>query len=169
MIRKVLILLFLLIGLTSSAFAVDFVTREIRCIADNVWFEARGEGKEGWDAILTVMQSRIKDKRFPNEYCKVVKQKRKNICQFSWVCDSRLNNSTKHRSTNLYREIYDYCETFYQAPHYFIDEKIDGALYYHSNKVKRTALGKMKLSEPVKVGNHYFYREHQKKASAKNI
>lgn len=167
MIRNFLILFTMFIS--CSVNAMDFTNREIQCIADNVWFEARGEGKEGWDAILTVMHSRIEDKRFPNEYCKVVKQKRRNICQFSWVCDSRLNNSTKHRNTKLYREIYDYCQTFYQAPHYFIDEKIKGSLYYHSNKVKRTALGKMKLSNPVKIGNHYFYREHQNKATVKKI
>lgn len=167
MIRNFLILFTMFIS--CSVNAMDFTNREIQCIADNVWFEARGEGKEGWDAILTVMHSRIEDKRFPNEYCKVVKQKRRNICQFSWVCDSRLNNSTKHRNTKLYREIYDYCQTFYQAPHYFIDEKIKGSLYYHSNKVKRTALGKMKLSHPVKIGNHYFYREHQNNATVKKI
>lgn len=139
------------------------VSNEIRCIADNVYFEARGEGREGWDAILTVMHARVNDKRFPSTYCGVVKQKRRNTCQFSWVCNPNLRKKTSHRNTKLYKEILDYAITFYQSPSYFINKDIEGSLFYHNNKVKRTALGKVKVGKTVKIGNHYFYKNHKDK------
>lgn len=136
-------------------------TNEIRCIADNVYFEARGEDRDGWDAILTVMHARVNDDRFPSTYCGVVKQKRRNTCQFSWYCNPSLNKRTSHRNTKLYKEIEDYALTFYQSPSYFINKDIEGSLFYHNNKVKRTSLGKVKVGKAVRIGNHYFYRKHE--------
>ena len=68
------------------------------CLADNVYFEARNQGTAGWSAVISVTLNRVKDKRFPNTVCEVVKQgptreswKKngtyypiKHRCQFSW-------------------------------------------------------------------------------------
>ena len=44
------------------------------CLADNVYFEARNQGTAGWSAVISVTLNRVKDKRFPNTICEVVKQ-----------------------------------------------------------------------------------------------
>ena len=71
------------------------------CLAENVYFESRNQGTAGWSAVISVTLNRVKDKRFPNTICEVVKQgptreswKKngtyypiKHKCQFSWYCD----------------------------------------------------------------------------------
>ena len=71
---------------------------EISCMADNIYFEARNQGTAGWSAVASVTLNRVKDKRFPNTVCEVVKQgptreswkkdgnyyPLKHRCQFSW-------------------------------------------------------------------------------------
>ena len=47
---------------------------EISCMADNIYFEARNQGTAGWSAVASVTLNRVKDKRFPNTVCEVVKQ-----------------------------------------------------------------------------------------------
>ena len=44
------------------------------CLAENVYFEARNQGTAGWSAVISVTLNRVKDKRFPNTVCEVVKQ-----------------------------------------------------------------------------------------------
>jgi spore germination cell wall hydrolase CwlJ-like protein len=83
---------------------------ELFCQAQNIYFEARAEGEQGKQAVAHVVQNRIKDPRFPNTPCGVIKEgrhveswktrgvpdvqpedrvyvPRRNQCQFSWYCD----------------------------------------------------------------------------------
>ena len=83
---------------------------ELKCMAENIYFEGRAEPMVGKIAIGHVVLNRIEDSRFPNTICEVVKQgpvreswktKKdpdladkdrkfypiKNRCQFSWYCD----------------------------------------------------------------------------------
>ena len=46
---------------------------EVTCMADNIYFEARNQGTAGWSAVASVTLNRVKDKRFPNTVCEVVK------------------------------------------------------------------------------------------------
>ena len=47
---------------------------EISCMADNIYFEARNQVNCFWSAVASVTLNRVKDKRFPNTVCEVVKQ-----------------------------------------------------------------------------------------------
>ena len=85
---------------------------ELKCMAENIYFEGRAEPMMGKIAIGHVVMNRIEDKRFPNTICDVVhqgpvreswktrqhkdlpKEKRiyypiKHRCQFSWWCDGQ--------------------------------------------------------------------------------
>jgi Cell Wall Hydrolase len=62
--------------------------RELRCLALNVYYEARGEQPEGQLAVAHVTLNRLRDARFPKTVCKVVYQPG----AFSWTAD-RLNNA----------------------------------------------------------------------------
>lgn len=151
----------LLAGLTISAgtfaqSAVNFAN-EITCLADNIYFEARGEGWHGWSAVASVTMNRVSNPKYPNSVCKVVKQKRNNVCQFSWVCDNKLNNSDKSfRKTKLYRLIRWHAMNHYIGNH---GDTTNGAIFYHSRKIKLTSLGLNKKVRLTKtIGNHVFYR-----------
>jgi spore germination cell wall hydrolase CwlJ-like protein len=84
--------------------------KEVQCLAENIYFEARAESFSGKAAVGNVTRNRVLDSRWPNTYCSVVthgpvreswktKQHkdladservyypRKHRCQFSWYCD----------------------------------------------------------------------------------
>ena len=78
-----------------------FDEHSAECLALNMYHEARGQGTAGLLAVSSVVMNRVKDERFPNTICEVVKQgptreswKKngtyypiKHRCQFSWYCD----------------------------------------------------------------------------------
>ena len=83
--------------------------REMICLAENIYFEARAESVEGKAAVANVTRNSVESDRFPNTYCEVVyqgpvreswKTKQdpnlepvyypiKHRCQFSWYCDGK--------------------------------------------------------------------------------
>ena len=62
------------------------------CLAEAIYFEARGESVEGQFAVAEVILNRVDSPKFPNSICKVVRQGvgRKHACQFSYNCDGKL-------------------------------------------------------------------------------
>lgn len=70
------------------------IASELACLAEVIYFEARGEGDEGMLAVGHVVLNRASDERFPKTICGVVKQGKhvrgkplRNKCQFSYYCD----------------------------------------------------------------------------------
>lgn len=59
--------------------------KELKCLTDNVYHEARGEGTEGMLAVARVTVNRKDSKRYPKTVCKVVYQPH----QFSWTESKR--------------------------------------------------------------------------------
>jgi spore germination cell wall hydrolase CwlJ-like protein len=82
----------------------------ITCLAENIYFEARGESFKAKIAVANVTRNRVEDARWPSTYCGVVQQgpvreswktrsdkslaesdrvyyPKKHRCQFSWFCD----------------------------------------------------------------------------------
>ena len=75
--------------------------KELRCLALNVYFEARGEKAEGQLAVALVTMNRMKSRHYPNSVCGVVWQKR----QFSWTHDGKSDRPTDMRAWKLARKI----------------------------------------------------------------
>ena len=77
--------------------------KQIACIADNIYWEARNQNPKGMIAVGLVTINRVFDTRYPNTACEVVHQGPtrpswknhkisypvKNRCQFSWYCDGK--------------------------------------------------------------------------------
>ena len=62
-----------------------------RCLAEAIYFEARGESLAGQVAVAEVVLNRVDSPSYPATVCGVVKQgeKRRTGCQFSYMCDGR--------------------------------------------------------------------------------
>jgi spore germination cell wall hydrolase CwlJ-like protein len=60
-----------------------------KCLAEAIYFEARGEPELGQAAVAQVVLNRVKNPAYPNTICAVVYQNKhlKNRCQFSFACD----------------------------------------------------------------------------------
>ena len=87
--------------------ALDASEEEIRCLAENIYWEARNQSKEGRLAVAQVTLNRVEDPRFPNTICGVVKQTKYypsgridlHSCQFSWYCDGKSDEPLEHEMT----------------------------------------------------------------------
>jgi spore germination cell wall hydrolase CwlJ-like protein len=70
---------------------------EMWCLAQNIYYEARGSNRADRIAVADVVLNRENDKRYPNTICNVVQQglkhangsMKRNRCQFSWYCDGK--------------------------------------------------------------------------------
>jgi spore germination cell wall hydrolase CwlJ-like protein len=65
--------------------------RAEKCIADAVYFEARGEPLRGQEAVAQVVMNRVFSGRYPNDVCGVVYQNadRHLACQFTFACEGK--------------------------------------------------------------------------------
>ena len=71
-------------------------TNQKTCLAEAMYYEARAEGWRGMLAVGVVIQNRVRDTRYPNDICGVVRQGKywrgnpvKHKCQFSYYCDGK--------------------------------------------------------------------------------
>jgi spore germination cell wall hydrolase CwlJ-like protein len=143
--------------------------RQIRCLAVNSYFEARGEGEKGMAAVDNVVLNRVKNGVYPDGACQVVYETKKDNkgkplkdqCQFSWFCDGK-----EHEITDevIWNEAYNiaYNEYVYAA---IMPDVTDGATYYHADYVNPDN-GVWKdgfLNETAKIGRHIFFKPEHKK------
>jgi spore germination cell wall hydrolase CwlJ-like protein len=65
---------------------------DLGCMAEALYFEARGTGYKGARAVGEVILNRAADSRFPAGICAVVDQRSHGACQFSYRCDAIPNS-----------------------------------------------------------------------------
>jgi len=63
--------------------------RDVECLADAVYYEARGESAAGQAAVAQVVLNRVRSPAFPKTVCSVVYERAAaGACQFSFACAS---------------------------------------------------------------------------------
>lgn len=124
----------------------------LRCLALNIYHEARGEPLEGKIAVGHVVLNRAASRRFPGQICAVIKQggeNRRYRCQFSWWCDGR---SDRPRNVTAWRESLLVALLIRRGA---TDDPTKGALWYHADTVEPYWA---KIFKPnTKIGKHIFY------------
>ena len=133
---------------------------DLRCLALNIYFEARGEPVLGKIAVGHVVLNRVDNVRFPQRVCNVIRQggaKRRNRCQFSWWCDGR---SDRPRDAKAWKEAQ------FVAGLIRIGATTDptaGALWYHAVHVNPG--WSTRLNRQSKIGKHIFYTKKPRKTT----
>ncbi len=131
----------------------------IVCLALNLYHEARGEPVIGQIAVSQVVLNRVKDKRYPNTVCGVVRQARysktsklplRHQCQFSWFCDGK---SDKPRDKRAFKWSYDLSKRVLLGE---FSDLVGGATHYHSVKVNPNWA--IKKKRVTKIGDHIFHK-----------
>jgi len=130
------------------------------CLATAVYFEARGEPFVGQSAVAHVVLNRVKDARFPNTICDVVKQGPtyawkadfpvRHKCQFSYYCDGK---SDKPRDDRAWQVA---VMASFGAMSNRTYDPTDGATHYHADYVN-PAWADVKY-QTVRINDHIFYR-----------
>lgn len=109
---RIIPLLFCAFFLSEKALAQDTAT-ERPCLAEAMYYEARDQGWRGMLAVGVVIQNRVRDSRYPDTVCGVVKQGRydwngnpvRDACQFSYFCDGKPERPAEKKSWATAREI----------------------------------------------------------------
>lgn len=128
---------------------------EQRCLAEAIYFEARGESYNGQVGVSQVVLNRVRNPAYPNTICGVVYQNRKmrNACQFSFACDLVPDRVVDDRHWRQAQEIAR--ET--TAGRLKIPE-IEASTHYHATYVKpRWAKSMQKQKQ---IGLHIFYKTY---------
>jgi spore germination cell wall hydrolase CwlJ-like protein len=60
---------------------------ELRCMAENIYFEAGNQSLAGKMAVGHVVLNRMANSRYPRTACGVINQKVRGTCMFSWKCE----------------------------------------------------------------------------------
>src|SRR6056300_1841134 len=82
--------------------------RQVECLAQNIYYEARGENQDGHVAVALVTMNRSLSKLYPNNVCNVVREKLGKTCQFTWWCDSKLRSkATLYNYTRQEKKVYE--------------------------------------------------------------
>lgn len=167
--------------LSAQAYSIDvnqLDLDEVRCLADNIYFEGRNESAAGQMAIALVTMNRVESSSYPNTICKVVKQgpRYKNNpdlpvrwrCQFSWYCDGRsdkipLTYTKGKRKGQVRQRVYEvYAETVKHAVLVMAGITIDfteGSTHYYAQNIVTPSWSTSKKMQKVTViDNHTFMR-----------
>ncbi len=127
--------------------------QERNCLAQGVYFEARGESREGQLAVAEVILNRVASGLYPSSVCGVVYQGAggKN-CQFSFACDGAAD---RPRNPNAWSRATRIAE---QALKNGINDPLVGrATSYHADSVNPSWSRKMR--EVTRIGRHVFYEK----------
>jgi len=129
--------------------------RDLHCLTQNIYHEARGEPEAGKVAVALVTMNRVSSGRFPGTICEVVFEKRwdairrRYVGAFSWT----ELESTQPLDAKAWQKSRRAAETVYNGRQTF---ELDGVLFYHARHIKPSWARTMK---PVKkIGRHVFYR-----------
>jgi spore germination cell wall hydrolase CwlJ-like protein len=136
------------LGLSGAARA-----KSEKCLANAVYFEARGEPVRGQIAVAQVVMNRVFSPFYPKTVCDVVYQNanRHNACQFTFACDGIPDIVTEPEAWERAKRI--------------AKDMLDGKLWmpevaksthYHAYWVHPSWVAEMK--KMYKLGVHTFYR-----------
>ena len=125
--------------------------RDLDCMTDAVYYEARGETQRGQQAVAQVVMNRVKNPRFPKTVCGVVFQRASAGCQFSFTCDGSMRR--RGREQDAWEEARRVAA---RALSGYVLRDVGSATHYHTADVSPDWGPKM--LRVAQVGLHIFYR-----------
>jgi len=141
--------------------------KQLKCLAENIYFEAKGESLNGQAAVARIVMNRITH-GFASTPCNVIHQftyvtkineetldtYRVKMCQFSWVCEGKPKpnpNDPKYiKALDIAHDVLAYDA--------YEDVLPRTALFFHNLTVDPL----WPYKQVAKIGNHIFYSKAKK-------
>jgi N-acetylmuramoyl-L-alanine amidase len=129
--------------------------RDLTCLAENVYYEARGEPLAGQYAVAEVTMNRKASRLYPRTICEVVHQQNwdpirgRYVGAFSWTELSSLpapGGEEWERAWKVAQDVYYQRHT----------PALQGAVHYHANYIDPAWASEKK--RVARIGRHIFYR-----------
>jgi len=132
---------------------------EWECLAEALYFEARGETVRGLFAVAEVILNRVDSREFPDSVCSVVNQGtgRMYACQFTYTCDG---NPEVIHEPGAYARVAKVARLMLDGAERPLTE---GATYYHTTAVNPSWA--RRFERTAQYGVHLFYRGNTRVAS----
>ena len=127
-------------------------SRDLECLTQVAYYEARGEGREGMQAVTQVVLNRVRHSAFPSSICGVVFQGagRSTGCQFSFTCNGAMRARVNPVAWSRARDVAS------KALSGTVFASVGNATHFHTTAV---APGwRNSLVRVNQVGSHLFYR-----------
>jgi len=124
-----------------------------KCLAEAVYFEARGEAVRGQIAVAQVVLNRAFSGKYPDTVCGVVYQNKHRhlACQFTFACD---NNKDVIREPDMWERAKKISKAMLDGQLWL--PEVDRSTHYHAYWVRPSWVNEMK--KMYKFGVHTFYR-----------
>lgn len=128
---------------------------ELQCLAENIYFEARGEPLAGQYAVAEVTLNRTRAQHFPHTVCAVVHEarwdpiRRRHVADFSWTELGALSPD----DGPAWKQALAVAGAVYDDLH---PPVVPQALYYHATSVQPDWARSRRTV--ATIGNHIFYR-----------
>lgn len=124
--------------------------RDLECLAEALYFEARGEGVQGQRAVAEVILNRVDHPRFPKTVCGVVNQRG----QFTY------NKNARIREKGTFARVQKVAMAALSgAPR----NLTNGATYFHARGVRPSWTNRFERT--IRIGSHTFYRSDRRLAA----
>jgi len=127
------------------------------CLAEAVYYEARDQGWRGMMAVGVVIQNRVRDSRYPDDVCSVVRQGKywrgnpvKHKCQFSYYCDGKHERPAEKGAWDEARDIAGILMSTE-----VVMAGLENVTHYHAVTVQPPWA--MVLKRKQQIGEHVFY------------
>ena len=126
--------------------------RQMRCLAEAIYFESRSEPEDGQAAVAQVVLNRVRSGIYPTTICGVVYQDRNRpfACQFTFACEGKSLRIEEPGpwavATRIAQEVVSGA-TF--------NPKVEEAVNYHANYVSPFWVGYLRKVD--RIGAHIFY------------
>ena len=135
------------------------LTAQASCLAEALYFEARGESVKGQFAVAEVIMNRVDSPAFPNSICGVIHQGtgRKYGCQFTYTCDGHPEVIAEKAAYARVAKVASLMARGGDRP------LTNGATYYHTRGVSPSWA--RKFARTASIGVHYFYSRHMRVSS----
>ena len=126
--------------------------RQMRCLAEAIYFESRSEPEDGQAAVAQVVLNRVRSGIYPTTVCGVVYQDRNRpfACQFTFACEGK---SLRVEEPGPWAVATRIARDVVSGANY--NPKVDIAVNYHANYVAPFWVGYLKRVDHI--GAHIFY------------
>jgi spore germination cell wall hydrolase CwlJ-like protein len=169
MIRVFIALVTATIISATSAFSEErsnYSSDDYKCLAQNIYFEAKNQSRKGQMAVAYVTLNRVKSNDYPNTICGVVKQAKvsqwhlkntgkvvpiRHKCQFSWYCDGLSDTIRDEEAYKSALEVAGYVMMMYP-----VNDLTFGSTHYHAHYVNPS--WSSSLLKIVTIEDHIFYK-----------
>ncbi|SEN42735.1 Cell wall hydrolase CwlJ, involved in spore germination [Loktanella fryxellensis] len=142
-----------------SSMSVPAVSADLECLAEALYFEARGESVQGVFAVGEVILNRVDSPDYPGTVCGVVHQGtgRQYACQFTWTCDS---NSDAIGNRTAFARVSKVAKLLMDGVPRILTQ---GATHYHTRAVHPSWANR--FPRTASIGAHLFYKQPTRTAS----